>query len=97
MLFLGIAQHARQFAVSLRDQSDDVLLARQVSTQSKKILWLFDQLTRRCAPVEEEIIAVIEICWFNDWLVRKLRDCRCRKVILIQPEECKRYKTDRST
>ncbi len=28
MLFLGIDQHARQLTVSLRDQQDDVLLAR---------------------------------------------------------------------
>jgi len=48
MLFLGIDQHARQLTVSLRDQGDDVILARQVSTQPEKILEFFDQLTRKC-------------------------------------------------
>ncbi len=43
MLFLGIDQHARQLTVSLRDQSGDVVLARQVSIQPEKILEFFDQ------------------------------------------------------
>ncbi|WP_437185134.1 IS110 family transposase [Planctomicrobium sp. SH668] len=95
MLFLGIDQHARQLTVSLRDQAGDVLLARQVSTQPEKVLEFFDQLTRRCAQLEEQFIAVVEVCGFNDWLIRMLRDYRCHKVILIQPEERKRCKTDR--
>src|SRR5262249_22173261 len=36
-----------------------------------------------------------EVCGFNDWLIRMLRDYRCHKVILIQPEERKLRKTDR--
>ena len=95
MLFLGIDQHARQLTISLRDQSGDVLLARQVSTQPEKVLEFFDQLTRRCAQSEEQFIAVVEVCGFNDWLIRMLQDYRCHKVILIQPEERKRCKTDR--
>ncbi|WP_437222045.1 IS110 family transposase [Planctomicrobium sp. SH661] len=95
MLFLGIDQHARQLTVSLRDQGGDVLLARQVSTQPEKVLEFFDQLTRSCAQRDEQFIAVVEVCGFNDWLIRMLRDYRCHKVILIQPEERKRCKTDR--
>ena len=37
MLYLGIDQHARQITISLRDDSGDVLQARQVSTQPEKI------------------------------------------------------------
>ena len=33
MLYLGIDQHARQITISLRDDSGDVLQARQVSTR----------------------------------------------------------------
>ncbi len=95
MLFLGIDQHARQLTVSLRDQQGDVLLTRQVSTQPQKILEFFDQLTRRCTQSEEQFIAVVEVCGFNDWLIRMLQDYRCHKVILNQPEERKRCKTDR--
>jgi transposase len=95
MLFLGIDQHARQLTVSLRDQNGDVLLVRQVSTQPDKILDFFDQLTRCCAQRAEPFIAVVEVCGFNDWLIRMLQDYRCHKVILVQPEERKRCKTDR--
>ena len=37
MLYLGIDQHARQITISLRDESGDVLQARQVSTKPEKI------------------------------------------------------------
>ena len=40
-------------------------------------------------------MAVLEVCGFNDWLIRMLYDYRCAKVILIQPDERKRRKTDR--
>src|SRR5215207_4699026 len=95
MLFLGIDQHARQLTVSLRDQHGDVILARQVSTQPDKVLDFFDQLTRCCAQRQEPFIAVVEVCGFNDWLIEMLRNYRCHKVILVQPEERKRCKTDR--
>ncbi|MBV08232.1 hypothetical protein [Rubinisphaera sp.] len=95
MLFLGIDQHARQLTVSLRDQQGDVLLARQVSTRPAKILQFGGRLTQGCAEHNELFISVLEVCGFNDWLIRMLRDYRCHKVILIQPEERKRCKTDR--
>ena len=46
MLYLGIDQHARQLTISLRNEEGDVLLARQVSTQSEKINAFFEYLTR---------------------------------------------------
>ena len=95
MLFLGIDQHARQLTVSLSDQQGDVLLARQVSTRPGKILQFFDQLTHRCAEHNKSFIAVVEVTGFNDWLIRMLRNYRCHKVILIQPQERHRWKTDR--
>ena len=95
MLFLGIDQHARQLTVSLRDQQGDVLLARQVSTRPAKVLKFFDQLTQRCAEAGERFIAVLEVCGFNDWLIQLLQDYRCQKVILIQPKQRDRRKTDR--
>ena len=95
MLYLGIDQHARQITISLRDEDGDVVLARQVSTQPEKINAFFQQLTRRRAQNDEPFIAVLEVCGFNDWLIRMLNDYRCQKVILIQPEERKKRKTDR--
>lgn len=95
MLYLGIDQHARQITISLRDDSGDVLQARQVSTRPEKIQAFFAKLTRECVRDGESFIAVVEVCGFNDWLIRLLRDFRCHKVILIQPEQRKKRKTDR--
>ena len=95
MLYLGIDQHARQITISLRDEKGDVLLARQVSTRPDKIHEFFQRLTRERLQNGEQFMAVLEVCGFNDWLIRMLRDYRCHKVILIQPEERKNHKTDR--
>src|SRR5262249_19069444 len=95
MLYLGIDQHARQITVSLRDEGGDVLQARQVSTHPEKINAFFQQLTRERLHDGESFVAVLEVCGFNDWLIRMLRDYRCHKVILIQPDDRKKCKTDR--
>ena len=95
MLYLGIDQHARQITVSLRDEGGDVLQARQVSTQPEKIHAFFQQLTRERLQPDESFVAVLEVCGFNDWLIHLLHAYHCHKVILIQPEERKKCKTDR--
>src|SRR6478752_1855843 len=95
MLYLGIDQHARQITISLRDNSGDVLEARQVSTQPGRINAFFEQLTRERLRKGELFVAVLEVCGFNDWLIRMLKDYRCHKVILIQPDDRKKRKTDR--
>ena len=89
MLYLGIDQHARQLTISLRDENGDVLQARQVSTQPAKINAFFQQLTRERLQDGDEFVAIVEVCGFNDWLIRMLYDFRCHKVILIQPYEKK--------
>ena len=95
MLYLGIDQHARQITVSLRNDHGDVVLARQVSTHPEKIQAFFQQLTRDRLQHDDEFIAVLEVCGFNDWLIRMLQDYRCQRVILIQPDDRKKRKTDR--
>ena len=95
MLYLGIDQHARQITISLRDENGDVLQARQISTQPEKINAYFQRLTRERLRNGESFVAVLEVCGFNDWLIRMLRDYRCHKVILIQPDDRKKRKTDR--
>jgi transposase len=95
MLDLGVDQHARQITMSLRGETGDVLLARQVSTEPDRIHAFFGQLTRDRLRAGESFVAVLEVCGFNDWLVRMLRDDRCAKVILIQPDERTKRKTDR--
>src|SRR6476660_9875571 len=95
MFYLGIDQHARQLTISLRDEGGDVLQARQVSTQPEKVQAFFHQLTRERLHDGESFVAVLEVCGFNDWLIRMLQDYRCHKVILIQPDDRKKRKTDR--
>jgi transposase len=95
MLYLGIDQHARQITVSLRDDNGDVLAARQVSTLPEKINAFFQQLTRERLRGDQPFVAVLEVCGFNDWLIRMLQDYRCHRVILIQPDDRKKRKTDR--
>ncbi len=62
MLYLGIDQHARQITISLREESGDVLLARQVSTQPAKVHAFFEQLTRERINNDEPFVAVLEVC-----------------------------------
>jgi transposase len=95
MLYLGIDQHARQITISLRNENGDVLQARQVSTQPERINAFLQQLTRERLHNGESFVAVLEVCGFNDWLIRMLHDYRCHKVILIQPDDRKKRKTDR--
>jgi hypothetical protein len=95
MLYLGIDQHARQITISLRDESGDILHARQVSTQPDKIHAFFQQLTRERLGNGESFVAVLEVCGFNDWLIRLLQEYHCHQVILIQPDDRKKRKTDR--
>jgi transposase len=95
MLYLGIDQHARQITISLRAESGDVLQARQVSTQPEKVHAFFQQLARERPRDGEAFVAVLEVCGFNDWLIRLLRDYRCHLVVLIQPDDRKKRKTDR--
>ena len=60
MFYLGIDQHARQITISLRDDSGDVLQARQVSTQPEKVNAFFQQLTRERLHDRESFVAVLE-------------------------------------
>ncbi|MEM7316000.1 MAG: IS110 family transposase [Planctomycetota bacterium] len=92
---LGIDQHARQITISLRNEEGDVVEARQVSTHPEKIHAFFQQLTQERLKEGEPFVAVLEVCGFNDWLIRMLRDYRFQRVILIQPEDRKKQKTDR--
>jgi transposase len=94
MLYLGIDQHARQITISLRDDNGDVREARQVSTQPEKVNAFFQHLTERLGA-GEGFVAVLEVCGFNDWLIRLLQEYCCHRVILIQPDDRKRCKTDR--
>ncbi len=95
MFYLGIDQHARQLTISLRDESGDVVQRKQVSTKPGKALEFFEQLTRRCTDSGCGFWAIVEVCGFNDWLLEMLKNFRCDRIVLVQPEESGRRKTDR--
>src|SRR5262249_58625069 len=91
----GTDHHDGQIPIWLGDEGGDVVQARQVWTQPEKVHAFFQQLTRERLHDGESFVAVLEVCGFNDWLIRMLQDYRCHKVILIQPEDRKKCKTDR--
>lgn len=95
MFYLGIDQHARQLTVNLRDHNGDVVLRRQVSTRPEKVLRFFEELTALCAQHGCGFWAVVEVCGFNDWLLEMLKNFRCQKILLVQPEDSDKRKTDR--
>ena len=66
-----------------------------MSTQPEAVHAFFQQLTRERLHDGESFVAVREVCGFKDWLIRLLHVYNCHKVILIQPEDRKKCKTDR--
>jgi transposase len=94
MLYLGIDQHRKQLTVNLRNEQGDVLLKRQVSTEWPRVRSFLDEVRKMSVP-EEGFVAILEVCGFNDWLLKLLGEYGCRETILIQPEKRSRKKTDR--
>jgi len=94
MLYLGIDQHRKQLTVSIRNEAGDVVLRRQVSTEWGRVRAFFDEL-RRLAEPEDGFAAIVEICGFNDWLLKMLIEYGCRETVLIQVEKRSKKKTDR--
>ena len=92
MLYLGIDQHAKQLTVSLRNEVGDVVHARQVSTEPSRVREYLDSL-KKLTP--SGFLAIVEVCGFNDWLLKLLPEYGCVKAVLIQPEKKRRIKTDR--
>ena len=95
MLYLGIDLHRKQMTVSLRNESGDILLRRQVSTRWSKVEEFRQQLHERMAA-DDQYVAVVEVCGFHDWLVKWLQqDERCHQVLVVQPLGRSANKTDR--
>ena len=95
MSYLGIDLHLKQMTVSLRNESGDVLLRRQVSTRQSK-LEEFRQQLHKVLATGEKYVAVVEVCGFHDWLVQWLKeDERCHDVLVVQPLGRSATKTDR--
>jgi transposase len=94
MLYLGIDQHRKQLTVNLRDEEGHVVVARQVSTEWKRVRAFLAELQQR-AGAAGGFVAIVEVCGFNDWLLKLLEEYECREVALIQTASRSRKKTDR--
>ena len=94
MLYLGIDQHRKQLTVSIRNEAGDVVLRRQVSTEWDRVRAFFDELPR-FAESEGGFAAIVEVCGFNDWLLKMLAEYGCRETVLVQVEKRSKKKTDR--
>jgi transposase len=94
MLYLGIDQHKRQLTVNLHGEDGSVILKRQVSTQWEKVRAFFADIAERARP-EGGFLAILEVCGMNPWLVTILKDYGCREIVVIQPTERSKQKTDR--
>src|SRR5258708_15957744 len=84
MLYVGIDQHRKQLTVNVREESGNVILRRQVSTEWKKVRAFFDEV-RDLAKAHDGYMCVVEICGFNDWLLKLLPEHRCRETVVVQP------------
>ena len=94
MLYLAIDQHRKQLTVNLRNEQGDVILRRQVSTEWVRVRAFFEDLRKASAP-EGGFVAILEVCGFNDWLLKLLAEYGCRETVVIQPEKRSKKKTDR--
>lgn len=96
MFYLAIDQHSKQLTVDLRNEAGDTVVRRQVSTSPEAVTAFFESLAERCAE-DGGYATIVEVCGFNDWLLKLLRQpwTRCRHIVLVQPEHRGKRKTDR--
>lgn len=94
MLYLGIDQHRKQLTVNVRNEEGDVILRRQVSTQWDKVKAFFAELQKQ-AEAEGGYMAILEVCGFNDWLLKLLSAYGCRETVVVQMDSRSKRKTDR--
>ena len=93
MLYLAIDQHRKQLTVNLRNENGDVILRRQVSTQWEKVREFFCDVQRQSKPCGG-FVAILEVCGFNDWLLKMLKEYDCRETVLVHPTKRSTRKTD---
>jgi transposase len=91
MLYLAIDQHSKQLTVNLRDEAGDIRLRRQVSTKRTGM----EEFGQQLAAYGEPYIAIVEVCGFNDWLLEWLPQHGCQEIVLVQPDQRSKKKTDR--
>ena len=94
MLFVGIDQHKRHLTVCVRDEQGEIVFRRQVRTRWEEVDRFLGLLQERGA-VHGGYVAVMEVCGFNGWLIKRLTQWGCGRVCVISAPERVRQKTDR--
>jgi transposase len=97
MLYLAIDQHSKQLTMNVRDEAGQVLQRRQVATHGTAVREFLTALPQRdrSAGGDGGYATIVEVCGFNDWLLDLLPHCGCQHIVLVQPRESSRRKTDR--
>jgi len=94
MFYVGIDQHKRHLTICVRNEQGDVALRRQVATGWLEVDRFLESLQDRCVP-EGGYVAIMEVCGFNDWLLKRLARWGCTQVYVIAAPPRLRNKTDR--
>ncbi len=94
MLYVGIDLHKRSVTACVRNEQGDVVLRKQVSTKWVEIDRFLESLRERARP-EGGYWAVMEVCGFHDWLLKRLGQWGCSRACVIAAPPRVRNKTDR--
>ena len=94
MFYVAVDQHSKQLTVSIRNEVGDIVLRRQVSTIWERVRAFWEEVRDLAAP-EGGFLVILEVCGFNDWLIKLLGEYGCRDLVLVQAAERSRTKTDR--
>ncbi len=94
MLYVGIDQHKRHLTICVRDEQGEIALRRQVSTKWEEVDRFLVSLQERAAELGGHV-AVMEVCGFNGWLIKRLEQWGCKRVYVISAPDRVRQKTDR--
>ena len=72
MLYLGIDQHRKQLTVCVRNEEGDIMLRRQVSTEWDRVRAFGAEIRKLAGPAG--FVVIVEVCGFNDWLLKLLAE-----------------------
>ena len=78
----------------MRGEEGTVVLKRQVSTEWKKVHAFFAELAEK-AGAAGGFLAIVEVCGMNPWRLDMLQAHGCREIVVMQPTDRSRQKTDR--
>jgi transposase len=70
------------------------LLHRQVSTRWQAVRAFLQDIQQRGGRAGGWMV-IVEVCDFNDWLLKLLVEYEASEIVLLQPEDRQRQKTDR--